>query len=112
MTDRYTTVLVTTASGSFYQAIHRLDWFKEIESLKKQGAISIVIAKQFGVGGHLYTDNINKQRTETMNAMYIPYDGNDFLTGEIVFESDKFTHIMIDGTDTIAVLPTEDIYPS
>jgi len=45
MTDRYTTVLVTTASGSFYQAIHRLDWFKEIESLKKQGAISIVIAK-------------------------------------------------------------------
>jgi len=47
-----------------------------------------------------------------MNAMYIPYDGNDFLTGEIVFESDKFTHIMIDGTDTIAVLPSEDIYPA
>jgi hypothetical protein len=45
MNDRYTTVLVTTASGSFYQAIHRLDWFKEIELLKKQGAISIVIAK-------------------------------------------------------------------
>jgi hypothetical protein len=45
MTDRYTTVLVTTASGSFYQAIHRLDWLKEIELLKKQGAISIVIAK-------------------------------------------------------------------
>ena len=110
MTDRYTTVLVTTASGSFYQAIHRLDWFKEIESLKKQGAISIVIAKQFGVGGHLYTDNI-KQRTK-MNAMYIPYDGNDFLTGEIVFEGEQFTHLMIDGTDTIAVLPNEDIYPS
>jgi hypothetical protein len=47
-----------------------------------------------------------------MNAMYIPYDGNDFLTGEIVFESDKWTHIMIDGTDTIAVLPNEDIYPA
>ena len=45
MNDRYTTVLVTTATKSFYQAIHRLDWFKEIESLKKQGAISIVIAK-------------------------------------------------------------------
>ena len=45
MTDRYTTVLVTTPTESFYRAIHRLDWFKEIESLKKQGAISIVIAK-------------------------------------------------------------------
>lgn len=45
MTDRYTTVLVTTPTKSFYQAIHRLDWFKEIESLKKQGAISIVIVK-------------------------------------------------------------------
>jgi hypothetical protein len=66
---------------------------------------------EFRVGGRLYTDNI-KQRTETMNAMYIPYDGNDFLTGEIVFESDKFTHIMIEGTDTIAVLPSEDIYPA
>ena len=49
---------------------------------------------------------------QKMNAMYIPYDGNDFLTGEIVFESEQFTHLMIDGTDTIAVLPSEDIYPS
>jgi hypothetical protein len=45
MTNRYTTVLVTTPTKTFYQAIHRLDWFKEIELLKKQGAISIVIAK-------------------------------------------------------------------
>ena len=47
-----------------------------------------------------------------MNANYIPYDGNDFLTGEIVFEGEQFTHLMIDGTDTIAVLPSQDIYPS
>jgi hypothetical protein len=46
------------------------------------------------------------------NANYIPYDGNDFLTGEIVFEGEQFTHLMIQGTDTIAVLPNEDIYPA
>jgi hypothetical protein len=46
------------------------------------------------------------------NANYIPYDGNDFLFGEIVFSSDEWTHLMIDGTDTIAVLPNEDIYPA
>ena len=64
MNDRYTTVLVTTATGSFYQAIHRLDWFKEIELLKKQGAISIVIAKQFGVGGLWHTVSNRKDRNE------------------------------------------------
>jgi hypothetical protein len=46
------------------------------------------------------------------NVMYIPYDGNDFLKGEIVFQGEEFTHVMVDGTDTIAVLPNEDIYPA
>ena len=34
------------------------------------------------------------------------------LSGEIVFATDEWTHLMIDGTDTIAVVPTVDVYPA
>jgi hypothetical protein len=43
--NKYTTVLVTMPDKMFFQAIHALDFAKEIEYLKSQGATSIVIAK-------------------------------------------------------------------
>jgi hypothetical protein len=46
------------------------------------------------------------------NANYIPYDGNHSFSGEIVFSTDEWTHMMVEGTDTIAVVPTIDVYPA
>jgi hypothetical protein len=44
---------------------------------------------------------------------YFPLvDGIDPIYGEIVFSSDEWTHLMIDGTDTIAVVPSVDVYPA
>jgi len=46
-------------------------------------------------------------------ANYIPLsDEIEMFSGEIVFEGEKHTHILINGTDTIAVVPNEDVYPS
>lgn len=47
------------------------------------------------------------------NVNYFPLaDGIDSLYGEVVFSTDEWTHLMIDGTDTIAVVPTLDTYPA
>jgi len=47
------------------------------------------------------------------NANYFPLtDGIESLYGEIVFSTEEWTHLMIEGTDTIAVVPTLDIYPA
>ena len=45
------------------------------------------------------------------NAQYLPLDGIETLRGEIIFATSEWTHLMVEGTDTIAVVPTEDIYP-
>lgn len=44
---------------------------------------------------------------------YFPLsDEIEDLYGEVVFSSDEWTHLMIDGTDTIAVVPSVDVYPA
>ena len=46
-------------------------------------------------------------------ANYIPLsDKIEMFSGEIVFEGDEYTHILVNGTDTIAVVPNEDVYPA
>lgn len=46
-------------------------------------------------------------------ANYFPLsDEIDDLYGEVVFSSDEWTHLMIEGTDTIAVVPSVDVYPA
>jgi len=46
-------------------------------------------------------------------ANYFPLnDGIESLTGEVIFATPDWTHLMVDGTDTVAVLPTEDVYPA
>ena len=45
-------------------------------------------------------------------ASYFPLsDTIEPLSGEIVFQGEEYTHILVDGTDTIAVVPTVDVYP-
>jgi hypothetical protein len=42
---------------------------------------------------------------------YLPLsDKIEMFSGEIVFEGDEYTHILVNGTDTIAVVPTVDVY--
>jgi hypothetical protein len=44
---------------------------------------------------------------------YFPLsDEIEDLYGEVVFSTDEWTHLMIHGTDTIAVVPTVDTYPA
>jgi hypothetical protein len=44
---------------------------------------------------------------------YFPLsDEIEGFAGEIVFQSDEYAHILIDGTDAIAVVPTVDVYPA
>ena len=46
-------------------------------------------------------------------ANYFPLtDGIEALSGEIIFQSDEWTHLLIEGTDTVAVVPSVDVYPS
>lgn len=45
------------------------------------------------------------------NAQYLPLDGNDSFRGEVVFSTPDWCHILIEGTDAIAVVPLEDVYP-
>jgi hypothetical protein len=67
--------------------------------------------RRLGVGATLYTDNI--ERTKMTMVNYFPLvDGIDPLYGEVVFSSDEWTHLMVDGTDTIAVVPSVDVYPA
>ncbi len=66
---------------------------------------------RLGVGATLYTDNI--EMTKMTMANYFPLsDEIEDLYGEVVFSSDEWTHLMIDGTDTIAVVPSVDVYPA
>ena len=105
--DNYYLVTYIVEGREVISAIH----WRDLSKFRAENEI-VSIVMQFRVGGTRYTDNIKQAKDKKMNAMYIPYDGNDFLTGEIVFEGEQFTHLMIQGTDTIAVLPNEDIYPS
>jgi len=44
---------------------------------------------------------------------YLPLsDEIEAFSGEIVFQGEEYTHILVDGTDTIAVVPNQDVYPS
>lgn len=46
-------------------------------------------------------------------ANYFPLsDEIEGLTGEVVFATPDFVHLMVEGTDTIAVVPTGDVYPA
>ena len=46
-------------------------------------------------------------------ANYFPLSETiESFSGEIVFATDEWTHLLIDGTDTIAVVPTVDVYPA
>ena len=44
-------------------------------------------------------------------ATYLYPNSNETLRGEVVFSTSEWTHLMVEGTDTIAVVPTEDVYP-
>lgn len=44
-------------------------------------------------------------------ATYLSPNSNETLRGEVVFSTPEWTHLMVEGTDTIAVVPTEDVYP-
>lgn len=44
---------------------------------------------------------------------YLPLsDEIEAFSGEIVFQGEEYTHILIEGTDTIAVVPNQDVYPA
>lgn len=45
------------------------------------------------------------------NAQYLPITEGEALRGEVIFATPDWTHLMIEGTDTVAVVPTEDVYP-
>ena len=46
-----------------------------------------------------------------VNAMYIGSEFDFDLRGEIVFQSEEWTHLLAEGTDTIVVVPNEDVVP-
>lgn len=44
---------------------------------------------------------------------YFPLsDEIEGFSGEVIFANELFTHILIDGHGTHAVVPTEDVYPA
>lgn len=46
-------------------------------------------------------------------ANYFPLTENiEPLSGEIIFQSDEWTHLLVDDTDTVAVVPSVDVYPA
>ena len=42
---------------------------------------------------------------------YIGADHEDIRRAELIFEGEEFAHILVLGTDTVAVVPNEDIAP-
>ena len=42
---------------------------------------------------------------------YIGADHEDIRRAELIFQSDEWSHILVLGTDTVAIVPNEDIAP-
>lgn len=43
---------------------------------------------------------------------YIGNDHSDIRRAELIFQSEEWSHILVLGTDTVAIVPNEDIAPA
>ena len=64
------------------------------------------------VGALGYNSNTNKETDKNMPFVnYIGADHEDIRRAELIFQSDEWSHILVLGTDTVAIVPNEDIAP-
>lgn len=68
-------------------------------------------AGQLCVGARQYNQT-NKEKDKKMTFVnYIGTDHEDIRRAELIFQSDEWSHILVLGTDTVAIVPNEDIAP-